>query len=137
MFEDWGPPVDTGSIYGYSHTEILTQYGVKVRCMLDTFYMSIALYTNRGKQMYDKPTLNGQLLTREEFSKFQYYGFHRSMILCDNPQSLVIWLSSRVKDSNFPGQTVCIVMQHVEMKRNADGDIDFVGTCRLRQRPRF
>ena len=128
MFEDWGPPVDTGSLHGYSDTEILTQYGKKVPCTLEKFDMSIALNTKKGKQIYDKPTLNGQPLTRDEFRKFQYYGFHRSMIRCDNPRSLVIWLSPRVKDSNFPGETLRIVMQHVDAKRKADGDIDFDGT---------
>jgi hypothetical protein len=137
MFEDWGPPADTGSIHGTSHAKIRTQHGVKVDCILDLVYLTVTLNTKNGKQMYDRPTLNGQPLSREEFSKFQYHRFHRSMIRCDNPQSLVIWLSPRVKDSNFPGQTLHIVMQHVEMERNAAGDIDFVGTCRLRQRPRF
>lgn len=133
MFEDWESPPGFGNIY--SHTEILTPNGVKVRCMVDPYHMFVALYTNDGKQIYDKPTVNERLLSREEFVKFQYYGFHRRMIRCENPPSLVISLVKEVEDSDFPGQTVRIVMQKVDMKHNADGDIDFVGTMRLMQYP--
>jgi hypothetical protein len=132
MFQDWQKPPGFGNIY--SDAEILTQYGVKVPCRLDPYYMTLC--TKNDKQMYDRPTLNGKPLSRVDFHKFQCYGFHRSMIRCDNTKSLVIWLSRKVKDSACPGQTLRIVMQQVEMKRKADGDIDSLGTVRLMQYPR-
>jgi hypothetical protein len=132
MFEDWQAPSSFKNCL--STCKILTAYGVYVDCILDPFYMT--LYTHNDGNMYHKPTLNGQPLTRAEFEKFKYYRFYRSMIRCDNPRSLVIWLSRRVKDSGSPGETLRIIMQQVDAKRKADGDIDFVATNRLLQYPR-
>lgn len=133
MFENWKSPSSFKNCL--STCKILTAYGVKVDCILDPFYMTV--YTDNDRNMYHKPTLNGQPLTREEFEKFKFYRFYRSMIRCENPRSLVIWLSRKVKDSACPGETLRIVMQQVDAKRKANGDIDFVSTNRGLQYPHF